>query len=352
MIKARRPELPRRPHVRLWATRRGIEGRVHLRITVSERDSTLPESLTFQRHASCAHYMRLRTLIGVVGHQHSGEMMRPGKPITETCCLAVIILSLAGCLVVPIPALGPSAEKSKYEASQFVKGVTSRTEVIKQLGDPKFEMLEPHIIGYPWEEIGGYLPWFVFGGYSGAGGVAVATRPEYFFVAFDKNDYVSAWGVYGQAEAAWIQPVQEYARAWAQNEGLAVPEPAAGFVAGNVPQRQAVVYIYRPSGFAFPFRADPAVLVDGKLEAELRKGTYIAVPLSVGKHVISVDPLPHYNGSVPPEQRPVRSISLDTAPNTKYFVSFRVGSIGFETELMIQSEQEAMPVLENMTRAK
>ena len=184
-------------------------------------------------------------------------------------------------------------------------------------------------------------------------GVAVATRPEYFFVAFDKNDYVSAWGVLmGKRRLLGFNLSRNMRGPGRKTKDWRYLNPRRDLLRGNVPQRQAVVYIYRPSGFAFPFRADPAVLVDGKLEAELRKGTYIAVPLSVGKHVISVDPLPHYNGSVPPEQRPVRSISLDTAPNTKYFVSFRVGSIGFETELMIQSEQEAMPVLENMTRAK
>jgi hypothetical protein len=286
----------------------------------------------------------------------SGEMIRAGKLIIEACCLAVIILNLAGCLAVPI-STGPSTVKSKYQETQFVKGFTSRTEVLQQLGEPQFEMLEPHIIGYAWEEVAGYLPWFVFGGYSGAGGIAGITAPEYFFVAFDEKDHVLNWGVYGQEEAFWAQPVQVYARAWAQHEGLVVPELAARFVAGNVPQGRAVAYIYRPGGFTdqSPFQVvDPAVLVDGKLEAELEKGTYIAVPLTVGTHVISVDPMPHYNASVPPERRPVRSVSLDAAPNTRYFVSFRISSFwgDLDPELTIQSEQEAMPILENMARAK
>jgi hypothetical protein len=286
-----------------------------------------------------------------------GEWFGLMKRAIELSCIAIILLTLAGCVY--IPASGHQVLQGKRIEDQetpFIKaGVTSRTEVIQKLGEPSFEMAKPHIIGYSWEEVEGYMPWLVGGGYSVIGGVVTLPAPHNFFVAFDREDRASVWGVYGVYESWSVRPIQDYARSWAQHEGLAVTGPGAIFMARDVPPGQAMAYIYRPGGFTdAPLVEAAAVLVDEKLEAELKKGTYTAVSLTAGTHTISVNPAPHYGGFLRPDERPIRSVSLDTAPNMKYFVSFRIqwGWGSLDPALTIQSEQEAMPILEKMSPAK
>src|SRR5712692_1571191 len=177
------------------------------------------------------------------------------------------------------------------------------------------------------------------------GGVTDPKVPHAFFVAFDQEDRVLAFSL--EKIGIWRRrPIQQAAREWAKRQGLAVPDLPPRFVALDTPSGQAALYIYHAAGSPAP---PPQVWVDGKLEAELKKGTYVALALSPGNHIVKVVAIPE---SVSPDLG--KTLSLDLVPNMKYFLSVEnpwISWTGELEEINLQSEQEAMPVLSQLAPA-
>ena len=193
-----------------------------------------------------------------------------------------------GCVIIPVPEQEVlSGRKITNENIAFIKeGVTSRSEVIQELGSPDIDFKDLRTIAYTWEVVGAYMPWFFGYGYSGAGGVEKIGKPYVLLIAFDKDELVSNFEI----KQRWpLDTVKGHAVKWIEREGLDVPEPPNSFDKLVIPKGQAVIYIYRPGGWS-DGPVLPEVKIDGELVAELQKGGYIAQILRSGFHTISVNP--------------------------------------------------------------
>jgi len=262
--------------------------------------------------------------------------------------LCLLLVGAGGCLVLPIPQSTPAGARVTAEDTSPLKaGVTTKAEIIQKLGTPQLELPDLRLIAYEWNQVDYQLLWILVGGYSAAGGAEEIKLPHAFFAAFDQGDRVLVFDF--EKLSLWRnRPIQEAAREWAKRQGLAVPDLPPRFVPLDTPSGQAALYIYQPAGPPVPW---PAVWVDGKLEAELKKGTYVALTLPPGNHTVRVDTGP--KGSL---TDPSKTVSLDLAPNMKYFISFKMWYSWWSGELLLEtnphSEQEAMPVLSRMAPAR
>ena len=234
----------------------------------------------------------------------------------------------------PIKVANTGSEISDTEIQFIQPRVTTRAEVIQKLGQPNMEMPELGVIAYVGEEDNGI-----------ALGIAYGGAAQALFVAFDQNNRVIAYKLEKDYEGLSGQtPIQEAARDWIKSRGKSVPSLPSRFVEHDVPPGQALLYIYR--SVSFFEGAPPRLLVDGKVQAELKGETYLAITQPLGIHRVTVVP----EGVA--ETRESRSISLEMTPNRKYFISIRVPLTTAPVEISPQSEQEAMPVLEGMTPAR
>ena len=167
-------------------------------------------------------------------------------------------------------------------------------------------------------------------------------------IAFDKGDHVLKFEI----KARWpLDTVRTHAIKRIERENIDVPKPLNEFVGLEVPKGQAVLYIYRPGGFRdAPLLHQPAVIIDGEVEAELRKGGYIARVLQPGHHTVAVNPDPNPNSWLKPEQRPVRIFSFDALTDTAYYLELYVkwGFGSLDPILTISPAEDAVPVLKEL----
>lgn len=114
---------------------------------------------------------------------------------------------LAGCLVVPVPsydAAGSRGNIAKESADRFIPGVTTREEVLLELGEPDHATRDNRRIGYEWTRVKGW--WFVGGGYSGAAGEVL--RSYLLAIEFDadgrfvRSSLLKDWG--GEVSASKV----------------------------------------------------------------------------------------------------------------------------------------------------
>lgn len=266
--------------------------------------------------------------------------------------LSICLFVPLGCaaVIVPVPENEVlSGREITNENLAFIKqGVTSRNEVIQELGPPAMDFKELRATAYSWEVLGYYMPWVIGGGLSGAGGVAKIGKPYALLIAFDKDDHVSKFEI----KERWpLDTLRSHAVKWIKRENLDVQEPPDEFVTLELPKTQAVLYIYRPGGFGdAPLLIQPAVSVDGQLVAELRKGGYIARLLHPGFHTVSVDPDPNPTSFLRPEQTPIRTFSFDALPAKAYYLKVRVkwGWGKLDPELTIYPPEDAVPVIKKL----
>jgi len=253
---------------------------------------------------------------------------------------------LSGCAAVVVPTPENevlSGRKITNENIAFIEqGVTSRNDVIQELGPPDMDFNDLQTIAYSWEVLDSYMPWVIAGG---GAGVEKIGKPYALLIAFDKDDNVLNFEI----RERWpLDTLRGHALKWIEREKLDVPEPTK-FVISEVPKGKAVLYVYRPGGFGdAPLLHQPSVSVDGRLVAELRKGGYIEKFLQSGLHTVSVDPDPNTNRRQ--WARPIRSFSFDALPDKAYYLKVRVkwGMGKLDPELTICPAEVAVPVLKDL----
>lgn len=257
-------------------------------------------------------------------------------------------LVLTGCAAVIVPAPENevlSGHKITNENIAFIEqGVTSRIDVIQELGPPDMDFDDLQTIAYSWEVLSAYMPWVA----GSAGGVEKIGKPYTLLIAFDKDDNVLNFEI----RERWpLDTLRGHALKWIEQEKVDVPEPTDKFVVSEVPKGKAVLYVYRPGGFFdAPLLHQPDVSVDGRLVAGLRKGGYIEKSLQPGFHTVSVDPNPNTLTFLRPEQTPVRTFSFDALPDKAYYLKVRVkwGLGKLDPELTIYPAEDAVPVLKEL----
>jgi hypothetical protein len=267
--------------------------------------------------------------------------------------LSFCLLVLLRCaIIIPVPdGEVLSGSKITSENIAFIEqGITSRSDVIQKLGPPYMDLKELRTIAYTWDVLGVYMPWIagyptVGGGY---GGVEKIGKPYVLLIAFDKDDHVSKFEI----KERWpLDTVKSHVIKWIERENFDVPTLPNDFVALELPEGQAGLYVYRPGGWRdAPLLHQPAVSIDGEVVAELRKGGYITRVLQAGLHTVSVNPDVDVTTSLNPDKIIVRTFSFDALPDTAYYLEVRVkyGFGALDPELTIRPPKDAMPVLKEL----
>ena len=122
--------------------------------------------------------------------------------------LSVILLSLAGCMIIPIPtqehnycydlwadnceSFRTRGEITKENVEFIRVGSTAKEEVLLKLGAPNVVKGNETIFEYHWLMVSGYTQWAVglWPGLGAAGGIARFSR-HVLTVEFDENNVVS-----------------------------------------------------------------------------------------------------------------------------------------------------------------
>lgn len=263
--------------------------------------------------------------------------------------LSFCLLVPLGCaaIIIPVPEHEVlSGRKITSENIAFIEqGITSRSDVIQELGPPYMDLKELRTIAYSWVVLSAYMPWVAF---PGVIGLEEIPKSYVLLIAFDKDDHVSKFEI----KERWpLDTVKSHAIKWIERENLDVPKPPNEFVESELPKGQAVLYIYRPGGWRdAPLLHQPVASIDGEVVAELRKGGYIARVFQPGFHTVSVNPDTNPTSYLEPEERPVRRFSFDALPDTAYYLEVRVkyGWGALDPELTIRPAEDAMPVLKEL----
>jgi hypothetical protein len=221
-----------------------------------------------------------------------------GSAATKWFCVPLLLgaLAIAGCVAVPVPVASPSdpplaGRRIKPEDVTFIQpGMTSRDEVISNLGVPTVDLSDLRVLVYVWIEYRGQwvgaIPGLLF--------TAPRTAEWALLVAIDENNRVVRSGF---DERRGSETVISQAPTWAEAQQVSLPPVRTSFDPLPIPEEKAVIYIYRvkppfvgPSSWLFPV----GVAIDNQYVTEMHDATYAAVPVSAGRHEIVADPLPPY----------------------------------------------------------
>lgn len=272
--------------------------------------------------------------------------------IHKLTLLSLCLFALVQCAAIVIPVSDgkvTSGRKLTGQDTVFLnQGFTTREEVVREIGQPDMDFKDLRIIAYDWNVLSAYVPWVIgtYGG--GSAGIMEVSDKHILLIAFDKEDRVLSFAI----DKLWpFDTIRGHALNWIEREGIDVPGPSTDFVMVEIPKDHAVLYIYRPGGWgdAPLLLTQPAVSVDERVIANLRKGGYTSTVLQPGLHTVSVNPAP--DGSLlRPEQRPVRTFSFDALPDTAYYLKIRIrsGWGALDPELTLHSAEDAMPVIKKL----
>jgi len=127
---------------------------------------------------------------------------------------AVIAISLAGC--VPIPRDHVEGREIDPNAVTLIKaGITTRQEVIAQLGEPTAIWEQERVLVYSWDRVNWTVIWFIPAGYTGQAGAINIYSKEMLLIQVDETDRVK------RAESV-VKPMSvsfgEFLRDWANGK--------------------------------------------------------------------------------------------------------------------------------------
>jgi len=300
-----------------------------------------------------------------------------GSTANKWFCSSLLlgVLAIAGC--VPVYSYSPSdppvaGRRIKPEDVAFIKpGITSRDEVISNLGVPTVDLSDLRTLVYVWIELKeqwvGVIPGLLF--------TAPRTADWTLLVAIDENDRVVSSGF---DQRRWSDTVISQARKWAEAQLVRLQPARTSFDPLPIPEEKALIYIYRvkpPSSFSWswscllfsaaclPARLTTpswqfpvAVAIDDQYVTEMHDETYVALSVPAGQRNIVADPLPPYryakmkgNLVIDPSKRRPGTITVQVSPGQQYFLEVLSVTDGFgtlNTSLTVRNESAAKPVLQ------
>jgi hypothetical protein len=205
---------------------------------------------------------------------------------------------ITGCVAIPIPdseetVVHGQAFTENDVPTKIVIGEDLR-EVQARLGEPDFDFGPGRVLVYIWTVRYGNIFWFL-----GGGGVATIpwTNSHLLIVAFHPDGKALKAGT---MDFYPFDSMAEHVRKWLVSNDLAsqVAGPRVGVSTHGGPE----LFIYRPSSSPCPFPTfdsnwfKPSIAIDGKVVGDVLKGEYLGVDITVGAHVIKIDPAPAYRG--------------------------------------------------------
>ena len=135
------------------------------------------------------------------------------------CTLLLLMLLFTGCLYIPVKENKVvSGEKiSDDQLSLIQPGVTTKTDIITELGEPDVFWEDECVFAYNWEMRSAIMPWAFGYGYDGAVGIAEFDKDYVLLIQFDQNDCVKRFEVttrgtfesYGDHLIEWVKKGKE-----------------------------------------------------------------------------------------------------------------------------------------------
>jgi hypothetical protein len=137
------------------------------------------------------------------------------------------------------------------------------------------------------------------------GGVVHPVEREALYIVFDQSDAVVDWGRGKVSKGVtWLSAALD----WSRSRHLKLPEPRKEFVEIAPAAEQSVIYFYRPRDIQHLFPGFPPaesilfglepfaeVYLDSALLGQLRRKSYLAIPLHAGIYDFLVVPYMDYN---------------------------------------------------------
>jgi hypothetical protein len=123
----------------------------------------------------------------------------PGLILEKSRHFGAVLLILmpivtTGCITIPIPTtekkILAGQPVTEEQLAFLVPGVTTREEVVRQLGNPHIIWEDARIITYDWDVRRGILLWAVGGYATGTGGIKDIPKHYLLILQFDENDRV------------------------------------------------------------------------------------------------------------------------------------------------------------------
>lgn len=288
-------------------------------------------------------------------------------------CLAVVVLagatilfltSLAGCIVLPIPAKEESVvfgrALTESDMQQLTADARSLEDIKGRLGEPVINFGPQKIFVYMWTINKGRFFWAAGEGLVATGGDIPWTKSYLFIVAFNSDREVLKSGVINLSP---LTSISEEVRSWVSSNGLA-PQ-ASGPQPGNSAHERPRIFVYRPmdSSCKFPLSEarifKPAVSVDGLIVGDLAKGQYLASEIDLGIHEVVIDPIPSYRLGISRLSIPsivshsLRRVDISTNSSADAYIeiSLCTGDGSIAIDAAIHDEATALPILKQLRPA-
>jgi hypothetical protein len=273
----------------------------------------------------------------------------------------LFVLSLGACLVLPVPIserMLAGRQLVESELGFLERRPTTRDDVAKQLGPATIwlESQRTAVYGLVKTAKTGVF-WIIALPHPRGmvGGVVHRVEREALYIVFDQSDTVADWGRGKVAKGVtWLSAALD----WSKSRDLKLPEPREEFVEIAPGAEQSVIYFYRPRDIQHLFPGFPPaesiflgmldpfaeVYLESALLGQLRRKTYLAIPLYAGTYDFRVVPYMDYN---PELQYRSASIQMTLQAGLVYFVNIEIETgKGFIGPVISQrSRDEAMPLL-------
>ncbi len=129
--------------------------------------------------------------------------------------LLFAVLALTGCIILPIPTseskLLAGKQVTEDQFSFLIPNVTTKDEVIQELGNPNVIWEDARIFSYNWEKRQGILFWAVGGYGGGAGGMTDIPKRYHLLIQFDEQDRVQH---FERSVRALTQSYADFLKEW------------------------------------------------------------------------------------------------------------------------------------------
>lgn len=133
--------------------------------------------------------------------------------------LLFLLFVLHGCIIIPTPENKVISGRSigDEELSFIEQGITTKDDVVAQLGEPDVFWVDERIFAYDWEMRQAIMPWCIGNPYQAVGGVEEIDKDYVLLIQFDQNDFVkrfekttrSMFESYGDHLTEWVEQGKE-----------------------------------------------------------------------------------------------------------------------------------------------
>ena len=118
-----------------------------------------------------------------------------------------------GCITIPLPENKVlSGERITTEQLVFIeRGVTSKLEIIDQLGQPNVYLIDKNIYAYDWQTRQAIMIWAIGNGYTGSVGAIDIPKNYVLLIQFDAQDILKNYEI---TTRPWFESYGDHLMEW------------------------------------------------------------------------------------------------------------------------------------------